>query len=83
MFNNLRNRRAFQKARTEAGEGEIVCGTLAEDGTPLYFTMAADASEEELAAEAFQLRHGRPMSSMERTFLNLAIKQRKQLNAQT
>lgn len=55
----------FQEAKAAAADDETVCGVLLLDGTPAYFVMAADASDVEVRARAFELRHGRAMSHVE------------------
>lgn len=56
-----RNRERFQRARDACGPDEMVCGTLREDGEPLYFVMPGSATPEEVERRAFEVRNGRPM----------------------
>jgi len=72
MFKTFRNRRAFEQAALEAGDDEIVCGTLIDD-KPVYFTMPADATEAQVRERAFEVRTGRPMTKIEHTLLDIAV----------
>ncbi len=72
MFRNLRNRRSFQKTLADTDDGEMVCGTVDLDGNPLYFTMPREATDREVRAEAFRVRHGRRMSHLEEKLLDIA-----------
>lgn len=60
-----RNKAAFLRAKQEAGEDGRVCGITNEDGVPVYFVVDKDASDEEISARAFEVRHGRPMNRAE------------------
>lgn len=71
MFKTFRNRRAFEQAAQQAGDDEIVCGTLIDD-KPVYFLMPADATEADVRERAFEVRTGRPMTKIERTLLDIA-----------
>lgn len=53
-------------------EGESVCATLLEDGSPRYFVMPTDADDTTMRAASFQIRHGRAMESFEETILSIA-----------
>ncbi len=70
MFRQLRNKKAFDRAQTQANDGEFVCGTLVDD-QPVYFVMPADASDEEVRAKAFEMRNKRTMNHVERTLLDI------------
>jgi len=72
MLDRLVNRYAYQKAVRAAADNEVVCGTVTEKGQPVYFTMPADADDHQVRSRAFELRHGRPMSSVEETMLDIA-----------
>lgn len=72
MFQKKRNSRMFQKALCSTDDGGMVCATIMKDGEPRYFTMDRDASDEEVRAEAFRIRNGRPMSPLESKLLNIA-----------
>lgn len=65
MFRKRRNRKAFARAQAQAGEGEMVCGTVRADGEPVYFVMPKDTPDEKIQAEAFRHREGRPMTGLE------------------
>lgn len=68
-----RNRRQFEKAKSEAARsGGTVCGTVRADGTPVYFVVPEGASDDEVRAEAFKIREGRPMGKLERQLLDIA-----------
>jgi hypothetical protein len=72
MFDNRKNKRAFRKAQTRAGENEVVCGTLDKDGKPIYFNMPRTASLSDVRSVSFELRFGRPMTPFERKLLEIA-----------
>lgn len=65
ILQTLQNRAAFKRAKEQAGEDGRVCGITDEEGTPRYFVVGADASEEEIQARAFEARYGRPMNRSE------------------
>ena len=71
-FRNRRNKRAYEKAKAGAGENEVVCGTLDENGKPIYFTMPRDATVEQVRNASFELRFGRPMTPYEKKLLEIA-----------
>lgn len=71
MFENHLNRRRFQKATAQAQPDEIVCAVLI-DGRPEYFVAPRDASDADVRATAFRLRHGRDMSTLEKKLLDIA-----------
>lgn len=48
---------------------EMVCGTVADSGRPIYFVQPAGAGETAVRDVAFFLREGRPMSNYERSVL--------------
>ena len=60
-----RNKAAFLRAKTKAGDDGRVCGVTDENGTPVYFVVSRDATDEEVRARAFEVRHGRPMNRAE------------------
>ena len=60
------------EADVALGDEEVVCAALLPDGAPRYFNVPATFSETEVRALAFQVRHGRPMSTAEETALMLA-----------
>lgn len=68
-----KNRRAFAKAKSRAEKaGEIVCGAIRKDGTPVYFTAPSDAAEHQLRELAFSAVEGRPMTDGERMLAAMA-----------
>jgi hypothetical protein len=60
-----RNADRFAQARALCTEGQMVCGTIAEDGEPRYFIMPSTATNEEIEKRAFEVRNGRPMNQAE------------------
>ena len=57
------------KAAQEAsGDPTQVCGTYVDDH-PVYFLMAAEASDDDIEAEAFEAKHGRRPTAYERWLL--------------
>lgn len=61
---------SFDEAKGLCPEGHQICGAMTPDG-PRYFTMPADAEDEEIRDVAFEIRHGRPIG-VERDLDNLA-----------
>lgn len=57
------NAERFQRAREACPDGHMVCGIKGEP--PVYFSIHADATDEEIAQRAFEVRNGRPMSQAE------------------
>lgn len=75
-----RLRQSYEEAKAEADRlGLSLCGTLEPDGTPVYFTMPQGASDDEVEARAFRVRHGREMMPMERQLLTIARQRRPEL----
>lgn len=62
---NRENAKAYQEVYDSALEGEVVCGTLALDGRPIYFTVPATSTNHDVQVKAFEVRNGRPMSDAE------------------
>ena len=60
-----RNREAFLRAQTKAGDDGMVCGYTNSEGEPHYFIVPKDASEEAVRARAFETINGRPMNRAE------------------
>lgn len=60
-------------------DGHTVCATLLPDSTPVYFTVALDATEDEVRDTAFQIREQRKLSDSERVLI--AITKMVQQNA--
>lgn len=53
-------------------DGQSVCATVLSDGTPVYFTVAFDATEDEVRDTAFQVREQRLLTDSERVLIELA-----------
>jgi hypothetical protein len=49
-----------------------ICGTLRHDGTPTYFAVDPDKTDEEIEDLAFEIREGRPKTAYERWAMNIA-----------
>lgn len=64
-----RNRDRFERARAAAGPNDMVCGTVAESGEPLYFVVPRDWPDHQVEEKAFEVRNGRPMLEGERILL--------------
>jgi hypothetical protein len=60
-----RNRAAFNRAKTKAGEDGMVCGYTDPEGNPRYFVTPRGTPDEEVRERAFQAIHGRPMNRAE------------------
>jgi hypothetical protein len=73
MLFKRRQRRQLNQARQKAAAtGGVVCAYVDAKGRPHYFVAPPDADEAEVAALAFQVREGRPMSQLERQLWELA-----------
>ena len=59
---------------------EMVCGVRMEDDSARYFVMPRDVPDEVAADRAFEIRHGRPVSSYER-WLKQIVEDRKSAEA--
>ena len=70
------NALAFAEAERTCPDGYQVCGTIAEDGRPVYFHAPADVTEDSMRELAFSHRHGRPMSEYEKSVLAEAKRER-------
>lgn len=65
---------ALAAARAEAEQsGGMVCATVAPSGRPIPFVMPSDASDQEIAIKAFQLRYQRQMNPTERYMHRMAV----------
>lgn len=64
---------SYQEAFKAAEEDPslIVCGVMMPNETVAYFTIGADASEDEVADMAFTIRYGHEPSPADRTFQRL------------
>jgi hypothetical protein len=62
---NRRNKQAFQRALSTAGDDGSVCAFQDKDGVPHYFVVPKDAPEELIRARAFEAVNGRPMNRAE------------------
>lgn len=66
FLRDRQNKAAYAKAKRQADEeGGRVCGTVDDEGTPIYFVVPQDATDEQIQARAFELKHGRPMNQAE------------------
>ncbi len=59
------NKRAYEHAKSEAGDDGMVCGFHDKDGTPHYFIVDKGADEIATRARAFETINGRPMNRAE------------------
>jgi len=60
------------EADTAKTDGEVICATLLPDGTPVYFTVALDATEDEVRDLSFQIREDRKLNDSERVLIAIA-----------
>lgn len=73
-----KSRRALKRAKNQATKaGEVVCGAVRSDGTPVYFTAPSDASEERMRELAFAAVEGREMKKGERMLAVMAEARRR------
>lgn len=60
----------WDEAKAACGSPEtVVGGTLLPDGTPVYFTVAFDATDDEVRDLGFQIRENRLLSDSERVLI--------------
>ncbi len=71
MLRNAFNRRAYRSAESNLTEEQMLCATMI-GGKPHYFPMPKDATDVEVREQAFELREGRVMTSIERSLLGIA-----------
>lgn len=62
---------SFADARACCPDGFMVSGTY-RDGTPVYFHLPSDASDEMVHDAAFEAVNGAPMDDYQRFIMNLA-----------
>lgn len=62
----------FDDAAGARTDDESVCGVRLEDGSDRYFLMPADTPDGTIHDRAFEIRHGKPMTSYQRTIMDLA-----------
>jgi hypothetical protein len=55
---------------------EVVCATILGDGKPVYFTMPKGVTDDLVKERAFEIRHGRKLSAVERTVDSFARRRR-------
>jgi hypothetical protein len=60
------------KADEAQTDGMSVSAVILKDGTPKYFLVPSDTSEEEMRRLSFEIRNGRTMTSFEDSLLHIA-----------
>ena len=73
-WRSRQNRHAFRKTKAEAGEDQMVCGTVLPSGKPVYFSMPRSATDTEIEAKAFEVRNGRGLLPGDTVLRELAAK---------
>lgn len=61
----------YDEALAAKTDGDSLCGAYKGD-TPVYFLVPSTASEDAAMKVAFEVRHGRPMSTYEEFLLSAA-----------
>ena len=73
MLERLRHDFRYRKARSEADRnGGSVSAVMLENGSWSYFVVPPEATDEEVRALAFEIRHGRRMNQNERLLNEIA-----------
>jgi hypothetical protein len=76
LLQDQRNKRAAAKAKHRAdADGRQLCAVLAEDGTPVYFSVDPEASTADVSKAAFEAKEGRAMESIEHQLYEIAQRQ--------